>query len=247
MHFIAESTLNAVRRTEVTDLHNYAAALEYACESAPPPFGEAWYGQKFRRLATDAQWLAHMLVVNADVEGEGARKLWALAEHCPDASITPQIKRHAVDESRHAKLYASVLGLVFGQPKSEALRERLRNTSPNYASKDVLQQQCAVSDEQLLDDLIQMNLGEARTRIHQMLFQPVLVAYAKPEMRPRVTKVMDGLLGDETAHICYTAKLIEQACQQGYGDFVRETMKLRLEEFNDITLREVGGDQYCGE
>jgi hypothetical protein len=93
--------------------------------------------------------------------------------------------------------------------------------------------------------LIQMNIGEIRTRIHQLLLRPVITTHCPPEGRAKLQRVLDSLLGDETRHIEYTARLIEKAMKESAG-FVRRTMRQRLDEFNQITLEEVGELSFEG-
>jgi len=247
MSFVADLTLDALRDAGAAPLPGYAAALTAAEEAAPPPFGEAWYGKKFRRLASDPRWLAHSLVANASIEGDGARKLWKIAAASPDPETARQIKRHALDESRHARLYVAMMRLAFPGSVTEPLATDLKALSPGYRPQHELPAVPPATEEDELDDLIQMNLGEIRTRIHQLLLRPMIRAHADAPRVEEVTAVVESLLRDETAHIFYTARLIDDACQRGRGDFVQRTMAARLAEFNDITLREVGGDQYTGE
>jgi hypothetical protein len=247
MSFIAEITLDALRAAGAGPLPGYTAALTAAEEAAPPPFAEAWYGQKFRRLAADGRWLAQSLVTNATIEGDGARELWKMAAASSDAAVAQRIKRHALDESRHARLYVTMLRLAFPGVVGDAVAPGLRALSPGYRVSDELPAAEPSSDDALLDDLIQMNLGEIRTRVHQLLLRPVIAAHARGERVAEVGAVLEALLRDETAHILYTAQLIEQACASGRDHWVRRLMAQRLGEFNEITLREVGDDQYTGE
>jgi hypothetical protein len=54
---------------------------------------------------------------------------------------------------------------------------------------------------------------------------------------------------DETKHILYTGKLIEQFCLEGAGEYVQAVSSQRTREFNEITLGEVSGgdpEAYAG-
>lgn len=247
MSFIANLTLDALRNAGAGPLHGYAVALTAAEEAAPPPFGEAWYGKKYRRLAADPSWLAHSLVTNASIEGDGARKLWKIAAASPNADTARQIKRHALDESRHARLYVGMMRLAFPGAVTEPLMAAFKALSPGYRPQDELPFSSPATEEEELDDFIQMNLGEIRTRIHQLLLRPMIRAHANAPRVENVSAVVESLLRDETAHILYTARLIDDACQRGHGGLVQRTMAARLAEFNEITLHEVGDDQYTGE
>jgi uncharacterized ferritin-like protein (DUF455 family) len=98
----------------------------------------------------------------------------------------------------------------------------------------------------MLDELSQMNIGEIRTRIHQLLMRPVIRAYCRETMRPRLQRVLDRLLNDETRHIKYTARLIDRL-SSGREQAAISVFSTRLAEFNEITLREVGQAQFIGE
>jgi len=200
----------------------------------------AWYGEKYRNVAADPNWLALSLIANAAKEGEGAQKLWRLVARTEDQEVAEQIRMHAVDEARHARLYIVLLETAFPEAVSEELRPSLLALSPGYSPKDRPTTSQPVAENYVLDELIQMNIGEIRTRIHQLLLRPVLTVYCPSDRRGKLQKILDSLLDDETRHIEYTARLIERGCNRGFGDFVYHTMAKRLDEFNHITLREVG-------
>ena len=77
-----------LKRFGTEELPAYERALREACNGTPPPFGQAWYGEKYRLLASDPAWLATSLIANAEKEGDGARKLWQLAAGSQDPEIT---------------------------------------------------------------------------------------------------------------------------------------------------------------
>ncbi|MEM9456213.1 MAG: hypothetical protein AAGF11_18675 [Myxococcota bacterium] len=226
----------------VEPLPRYAECLRGAFEATPPPFDTKWYGDKFFRLARDKQWLAHSLCGNASKEGLGSRSLWRLAGCAADEKIADLVRLHAIDESRHALLYVSLLDMTFAI--TPEIKSRLQQHSPRYGRKDRPERAAQLQPQQrTIDELIQMNIGEIRTRVNQTLFRPALLGYAVPEHQDKIAKVMDRLLADETAHIAYTARLLEELIEGGQGAFVRETMRRRLAQFNDITQNEVGGEE----
>jgi hypothetical protein len=93
----------------------------------------------------------------------------------------------------------------------------------------------------VLDELIQMNIGEIRTRINQLLLAPVITEFCPRHGKRRLSRMLASLMEDETRHIEYTARLIERAIRGGDEAYVRRTMARRVAEFNRITLAEVGG------
>jgi hypothetical protein len=246
MSVVVSLTLKALEERAAGALRGYARSLRAACVASPPPFGMAWYGTTYRDLAIDPHWLALSLVANAAREGEGARKLWRLAGRTADPEIAEQVRRHAVDESRHARLYIAMLETVFPGAVPERSRRELTDLSPGYRLSDRPPVVRRVPPHRVLDELIQMNLGEIRTRINQLLLGPVVTEHCPFPRRPRLGKLLGSLMDDETRHIAYTARLIEQAIEAGDGAFVRRTMRRRLDEFNKLTLAEVGESRFTG-
>ncbi len=229
------------------ELGAYASTLTDACLAHPPPFGCAWYGEKYREFAGDPSWVAGSLVANAEKEGDGSRVLWELSGKITSEDTAEQVRQHAIDESRHATMYLSLLDLAFPEATDQRLREALRTLSPSYQQHDRPSRSEPLPERIVIDEIIQMNLGEIRTRIHQLLMRPVLLSLAPEEATERIDRIVASLMQDETAHIGYTAALIEAAIRDGHESFVRETMRARLKEFNEITMREVGEQRFVGE
>lgn len=244
MSAVVSLTLRALARCGGGRLRGYASALRAACAGSPPPFGLFWYGHRFRQLARDPDWVALALIHNAAKEGEGARKLWRLAGRTADPLIAEQIRQHAVDESRHALVYVAMLETVFPNTISAKLQPTLARLSPRYRLRDHPPGRAPLSGRRVLDELIQMNLGEIRTRINQALLGPVVTAYCPPAGRRRLARILRSLMDDETRHVAYTARILERAIEHGREDFVRRTMAHRLAQFNRLTVREVGGNRH---
>jgi len=244
MDAVASLTLHALSEGRGNPLGGYGRLLRAACAKAPPPYGEAWYGEKYRAVGRDPSWLAQSLIANAQKEGDGSRKLWILASRARDARIAEKVRIHAIDESRHAALYLRMLDITFPGAVGDDLRPMLNEIPPGYT----VQQRPAVlpeePEDEVLDELIQMNIGEIRTRIHQLLLRPVITAHCARNERAKLERILDSILWDETKHIRYTAELIEAAIGAGEMTFVRSTLRQRLEEFNEITLREVQGPDF---
>ena len=244
MNTVADLTLKALQARGTERLPGYTASLCTACDTYPPPFGMEWYGEKYREAASNPDWLAMSLVANATKEGEGAQKLWGLAGRTANHEVADQIRVHAIDEARHARLYIAMLEITFPGAVSEEIRPSLMSLSPGYSNKDHPPACQPTTETNVLDELIQMNIGEIRTRIHQLLLRPVLTIYCPLDRRGKLTQILDALLEDETRHIEYTARLIEQSIIRGFTEFVHHMMARRLNEFNQITLSEVGQSSY---
>ncbi len=243
MNIAARLTLDAIgaRNDHVAD---YAVLLERVCADTPPPYGEAWYGERYRAVACDPEWLAQSLVANAQKEGDGARKLWILAARARDQHIAEQVRRHAIDESRHASLYLRMLDITFPDAVDDSLRQLLSSILPGYTLRDMPAQLPEEPEEHVFDELVQMNIGEIRTRIHQLLLRPVIMLHCAEEGRTKLRRILDSILNDETKHVRYTARLLQTAVTSGRTELITRTMQQRMAEFNDITLQEVGQPSF---
>ena len=140
-----------------------------------------------------------------------------------------------------------MLEMVFPGAMDPQLELAAKAMWPAISMREALPQSPPASTLHLLDDLVQMNIGEIRTRIHQQLLRPVILAHCPLAERTRITHALDALLRDETRHIGYTAELIEQHFKCGHGEFICVTMAKRLAQFNEITLNEVGALIFDGE
>jgi hypothetical protein len=241
MNVVAKMTLRALAEHGEPLLPAYRRALISACNEFPPPFGTKAYGDLYRKSASDAEWLALSLATHAESEGDGAEHLWDLAASTRDADAARQLQQHAIDESRHSRAYVTLLDLVFpGAVERDVLRQ-LHGLSPSLTKATPLRAKpgSSYAHSATVDDFIQMNIAEIRTRIHHILQRPVLMKYCKAERRERVRRILDSLLLDETRHVAYTARLIEREARETGADVVG-LMRERVKDFNAITDDEVG-------
>jgi hypothetical protein len=237
MNVVARTTTAALRAHGVPVLPTYQKALITACNASPPPFGGKHYGDLYRKSAIDPSWVALSLMTAAQSEGEGSRHLWDMAACTPDADISRQMQQHSIDESRHSRGYITMLELIFPGTADEAVLKQLEKLSPGYTDASPLKATpgspyaCAAT----VDELIQMNIAEIRTRVYHLLQRPYLLGYCSDDQRPRVQRILDSLLLDETRHVAYTARLIERAAQETGADAVIDLMRQRVKDFNEIT------------
>jgi hypothetical protein len=236
---VPDTALQALHRFGIDGLDDYGRALRAACAAFPPPFGFAWYGERYRYYASDPSWFANSLIANAAKEGEGSSSLWGLCSRIKDPQVADLVRRHAVDESRHARFYISLLKLTFPELQEEIQKQQFMRLSPGYTIRDHPPPARSSAEEQVLDELIQMNIGEVRTLIHQMLMAPVIVLHSPANCRRRMQALMNGLGRDERIHIGYTAKLIDAAAKIN-PRLVHDLMQRRVRDFNNLTLTEVG-------
>jgi len=245
----AELTIAALSDRGNVGLAFYADSLRAATSATNPAYGLAWYGDHYRDVARDPDWFANSLVENAFVEGEGARKLWMLSAQCPDRVIADKVRRHAVDESRHAQYYIRIIDIVFPGSIPAELRPDLDALSPRYLPNSVPPAGLPRKAEmRVIDELVQMNIGEIRTRINQLLLRPVAHAYCgdREDARESLQRVLDRLMRDETRHIGYTAEILEAYAGRGLGGLISELFEERMREFDSITQQEVGKGQFDG-
>lgn len=217
---------------------SYGECLLRALGEYPPPFGMAWYGKQYRSYACDPYWLATSLVANSDVEADGAKKLWNLASQA-SGDLSDKLRRHSADESGHARLYINLLYRVFPSSLGSDLRETLGCLNLDMRCETKLEMQREMSEVDLLDNVIQINLGEIRTLIHQMLMAPMLIEHSNSEEKNVVSRLLQALRRDEVRHIAYTSEVIERYASLGHKEFILETMKKRLAFFNEMTLNQV--------
>lgn len=247
----AELTLEALAAHPPGSLGNYAIALRSAVAAVNPAYGQAWYGERYREVACNPDWFIGSLVDNASVEGDGARKLWALSAQCAPATseqIALQIRSHAIDESHHAQYYIRMADIIFPHSIPDNLRPSLDSLSPHYVPGSVSPTDLSPKTaERVIDELVQMNIGEIRTRINQLLLRPIAHAYCGENGdHDALQRVLGRLMSDETRHILYTARILEQYSRQGQQELVSDLMVQRMDDFDAITHREVGADLFDG-
>lgn len=246
MNVVAELTLEAILPTANTPLTQYGEVLRAAFEDHPPAFTQSWYGKKYRHYAVDPLWLCQSLIDNSSKEAEGATKLWKLSGGAEEPQTSEAVRLHAIDEARHARLYLGMLRTAFPNSMDDSSIKDLYAQTPPFTIAHHPDRLPALSELTVLDHLIQMNIGEIRTRVHQLLLMPVIDAHCPSERKQAIRGVLDSILNDETKHIRYTAEIIEAESERR-RNYIRDLLYYRLQEFNQITLEEVGGSSFDDE
>ena len=221
----------------------YLNTLTRALEEEPPPFCTDNYSDIYREASANGQWLAISLITNSEREGDGAKRLWSLAACSDDDKEVQQlIKRHAVDESNHAKAYLALLDLAFPGAVEPKFRSELNQLSPSFTIGQELfvVEGSPYARKPSIDDFVQMNIAEIRTTIHHMMQRPALAAHCPEPNRVRMTKILDTLLRDELRHVSYTAVLIEARANGPDAARFPELLTRRVRDFNRITNEEFG-------
>jgi len=249
MNSVARETLGAFREHSVPGLPFYDQALIEACTAFPPPFGEQRYGDVYRSRAANPEWIAFSLIAAAKSEGEGSGHRFDMAACTPDQEIARQMRQHALDEAHHSRLYVALLRLIFPTATDGELQAQLRNLSPHYAGPAVRlsSTESAWAYPATVDELIQMNLAEIRTRTFQLIQRPALLSYCPAKPRQQLGRILDKLLLDETRHVLYTALLIERHAQASAtgGAQIAELMQERLREFNRMTEADLAAGRFA--
>jgi hypothetical protein len=227
-------------------LSGYAAILGHSLKMHEPPFFSRSFGRRYFELARRADWFAHSLVANSALEGYGARQIWMFANRVADHA--PEIRCHALDESRHSRMFISMLRLVFPGIAIEGDAEReLRAMQPGFSVRfhppiEPVEGISLLRGEALLDELIQVHITEIRALVLQYLLRSVALAYAPSTSHAAIKKLSSLLVRDEGRHIGYTADIFERetSCNR---EFLFDAFERRLKEFNDLTLVELERDR----
>jgi len=185
------------------------------------------------------------LLANAVKEADGAIQLSHFAGRIPDHmnNIRASVVAHANDEARHARVFLRLLSLAFPDAYiSTDLTSQLDAHIPAPVLEASVADPRPYSEHQVLDELCQINIGEVRTRINQLVIEPVLVEHAPLPDREKVRSIARKLLADEQQHIAYTAMHLEALSSSGMTDSLRTTYAHRFARFNHRTLCELRGD-----
>lgn len=220
----------------------YLEALDRALEDEPPPFDTSRYAEIYEGSAASPRWMAVSLITNAEREGDGSKRLWSLAACSDEPHVQEQLKRHSVDESRHALLYLALLDLTFPGVAAPAFREQLNQLSPKFSLKQPLAPVAGspYAKQATIDDFLQMNIAEIRTTIHHIMQRPAISRHVPADGQKRVTSIQNSLLGDELKHVAYTAVLIEGLAASLPRERVHALFRKRFSDFNRITMNELG-------
>lgn len=240
---LADDVLEAVRGHLALDVPHYSDSLRAAFEATDPVFGRPRYSEFFWHCASTVPgWLAEVTLANAAAESHGSLKLFQLWQTVNyNAELEKLVLVHAKDESRHSRLFVDLVELAFPRSSVPAVLARLRETLPDVRRAEPIKQIKLTSEEILIDHLVQMNIGEIRTREHMNLLAPAIHAFAPTENRAQVRKILEGLARDEVRHIAYTAELMERWCTDGQSARVAALYRQRLHDFNVITVQQTEG------
>lgn len=233
----AENILVALQAKTDDDLPFYADCVREAFRTFEPVFTRERYADFFLHCASTVPgWTAGTVLANAKKESDGSDdllKLWRAITF--DQYLESKVLFHAYDECRHSRLFVDLTALAFPNlltiENANAFKRKLIKIDKSKLSKSDVR----VSELQAIDHLIQMNMGEIRTRIHIKMLAPIIYAFAPKENRSRVEKIVTGLISDEEVHVSYTASLINSRCKEGNAGEIKMLFCRRLKDFDKYT------------
>ena len=241
---ILSSTLSAIYSNGFSRLDVYEKLIGKAFSSTNIPFEEPWYGQLYSEKAKDLKWLASSLIINAEKEAEGARQLWKMANKVNNNRWSNLIRQHAIDEARHAKIYLRLFELIFPGSADNDLQNYFATLAPKYSMNEIdkgnIDQSLMLDEDQLIDQIIQINIREIRTRANQLLLEKALKYCCTEESRSKVEYLLKSVITDETRHIHYTAVLLEELITNANANRVTNIAIFRMNQFCQLTLEETG-------
>lgn len=251
MNNISDLVIHYLQRYNCYVSEKYIAVLREATEINSPPHGQAWYGNMYRQYARKPEWFANSLIVNAFEEGNGSRLVWQFSMGVANQDFAKRIRNHSIDESRHSKMFATLVNMLFPMSLDDEVKTQLKSFSGEYSQENHPPTTSVSTDEIMderlvMDQLIQINLLEIRALILQLLLRPVLQAYAKPEDVAKVTRMSDQFIFDETKHIEYSAYCMAEYMKWGDFDWLRENTIHRQGTVNEMFPVGVDNDDSIG-
>ncbi len=236
----AESVLSDLRAFADDELPHYSDCLRHAFAETEPVFVRDRYGEFFWHCATTVPgWLGGVVLANAHAESDGSAKLlrlWKVIR--ANDRVATEVLAHARDEAGHSRLFVELARKTFPdtitRAAARAAKHSLTRIDPILLTKSAT----SVDEGTVIDHLIQMNIGEIRTRAHMHLLGPAIFAAASDTARSWVEITLERLAGDEVRHIGYTARLMETWCGDGQKRRIAGLYRTRLREFHALTVHQ---------
>lgn len=221
-------------------LTTYSNSLRTAFTNFSPVFTQEHYADFYLACASrEPAWIASNILANAKKESDGSRLLYEFWRRLRcNAVLEDDVMFHIKDEIRHSKLFISLTELAFpdivGEPFVDRLRDDLFSLNGSEISKNV----AILAEAEVVDHLVQMNLGEIRTRVHISMIAPLIAAFTPVANRQKVEKLLASLVDDETSHIAYTAKHLEAMSDRIGAEAIARLFSRRLRDLHQYTLDE---------
>jgi hypothetical protein len=238
-----QNTLRLVRQHTGQDLPQYTECVQQAFAEVDPVFLRPRYSEFFWHCSSTVPgWLPQVALGNAQAESDGSAKLLNLWQDMDfDREIEDQVLFHATDEARHSRLFVKLVEMTFPGVFDEGFLSRYRGALTKIDKAKLIKSATLIDAEALIDHLVQMNMGEIRTRLHMELIAPVLHAFTPDDSKGTLQQVLQGLAHDEVVHIGYIAGILERMCSSGDRELVQSLYTRRLHDFNVFTRDQTEG------
>ena len=240
---------NALEAIGAPKYPTYYKALHNALTAHMPVQEMNFFAKEYYTLAKNKTWFAHSLIENARMEGYGSEQIWKFSNRLVNPHFIDKVRLHSLDESRHSKLFIVMLKLVFPKAlEDEELSASVQGLYPGYTlitppEFEPVPPEDQIDGEEALDELIQVHLTEIRAIVLQHLLKGAIMAHAPVEVRDKISRFVESLIRDEARHIEYTARIFEQAANDGHEEFVYERLAKRQNELNDLSYEELEYDK----
>jgi hypothetical protein len=230
--------LHHVREYVQHDLPFYSNALRKAFLSIDPVFTRDRYARFFFHCASTVPgWIQRVVLANGKGESEGSESLLHLWQNITyNDFVAAEVMAHANDESRHSRMFVNITQLAFPRFMTAEDLHRYANSLPDVRTMQHVKGTTAIPENHLIDHLVQMNIGEIRTRLHMHLFAPIISFLTPEESKRLVQNQLRVLAADEMRHIGYTARLMETWAENGNAELIEKLYLGRLNTFNKITV-----------
>lgn len=233
-------TLAALHASARRRIPFFLDCLREACAVSPPPYGEAWYGEVYRRRASDPAWLADLFAGYSAEECRASQRLATLRGRGFGVFTQLQdrlLKRHQADEARHVASFLEYSEAVFpdravGYLKNELHTDAQRVGGESVASADVVQ---------LATEIIDINIGEVKNRVHLVLMRDAALRHAGPDRLELVRRVADRMVRDEVSHVFYTALVLQGFVGICHSQDLLQRYIERFASFNEQIRQEMNG------
>jgi hypothetical protein len=240
MSLEADALLDEIKARTGSDLSSYSEIYSKAVKESSPVFLSKEYEQFFWQCAlTIPNWLPRVVAACAVTEGNGAHALldiWSRVHGDPEAE--DGLLQHAKDEAAHARLFLKLARLAFDEnyPNGnlDDIEQSLRPIERDNIKKD--DSRPAVSEQMIIDYMMQLNIVEIRTRKHLQMMAPMYFNLAPVRNRPQVEKILHGLERDEMTHIAYTASVIDRYASGRDRSRLCGVFCCRMDNYNQHTI-----------
>lgn len=228
-------------------LESYGQCLRAAFNAYEPVFTKEHYADFYLKCSVqEPAWIPSNILANAKKESDGSQLLYEFWRRVHGhEELESDIMFHTKDEIRHSKLFLTLAELAFPQINEQSFIAELRKSLFALNELDAEKVAEDLSQEDMADHLVQMNLGEIRTRIHISMIAPLVSALSPAETRLKVEKLLASLVNDETKHIAYTAKHLERMSEELGTNFLQCLFIKRTQDLHNHTVAETKGALYA--